>query len=441
MNEKFMIHNLFKNNSIKYFNENDPNLKGLQKEKLIYESPLIEKLPQKKGIYILLGGRQVGKTTLTKQWISLILKKTNPFSVCYLTGDIILDFNELLNHCLEAIENQKNKNETFYLIIDEVTYIKEWDRAIKFLADGGYIENAVVLITGSDSIVLKDAMLRFPGRRGNEDQYNFHLHPLSFKEAVDLKNINNSEITNEFLLKEWNEYLIHGGYLKAINEFVSELKIRKATLRTYSEWIRGDFIKNNKKEYTLKEIFKSILKRQCSQVSWNALSKELSTQHVATLISYLNMLESMGVIIILKALDQNKLSGAPKKAKKIHFLDPFIFHAINFWINPVEDPFQDQITKILKDISPALTESSAASHLKRIYEIYYIKTESEVDIAYLKNETFYPVEIKWGNQIRKKDLKQILKYSNSKIWSKLEKEEFCGVKNLFLPAQIYNLKP
>ena len=49
-----------------------------------------------------------------------------------------------------------------------------------------------------------------------------------------------------------------------------------------------------------------------------------------------------------------------------------------------------------------------------------IKSESEVDVAYLKDDTFWPVEIKWTNQLRPKDLKQISKYTNGLILTKSE---------------------
>lgn len=48
----------------------------------------------------------------------------------------------------------------------------------------------------------------------------------------------------------------------------------------------------------------------------------------------------------------------------------------------------------------------------------YIKADGEVDIAYIDRDKFWPVEIKWTNQIRQKDLKQIMKYPNGRILSK-----------------------
>ena len=38
-----------------------------------------------------------------------------------------------------------------------------------------------------------------------------------------------------------------------------------------------------------------------------------------------------------------------------------------------------------------------------------------MDIAYLQDETFFPVEIKWTTQIRPEELKQVMVYKNSLI--------------------------
>ena len=67
-----------------------------------------------------------------------------------------------------------------YLIIDEVTYIRHWDKAVKFLADAGQLEDITLMLTGSDMLILSEARMRFPGRRGVADKVDFHLYPLSF---------------------------------------------------------------------------------------------------------------------------------------------------------------------------------------------------------------------------------------------------------------------
>lgn len=92
--------------------------------------------------------------------------------------------------------------------------------------------------------------MRFPGRRGRADQVDFHLHPLTFAETVQIKGLTVKEMSKETnvdkLYKLFYDYLKHGGYLTAINDMARFGSILPATLRTtlrtYSDWIRGDVI-------------------------------------------------------------------------------------------------------------------------------------------------------------------------------------------------------
>ncbi|KJJ84824.1 putative ATPase [Candidatus Omnitrophus magneticus] len=121
--------------------------------------------------------------------------------------------------------------------------------------------------------------------------------PLSFREVVllrapelstlcdTIKNTPlNTEITNyeKFhgrLTEYLQEYLLHGGYLPAISEYLIKKTISKAIFDIYIQWIIGDILKHNKNENYLYEIFKGINTTYGSQISWNNISKHLSIEH------------------------------------------------------------------------------------------------------------------------------------------------------------------
>ena len=42
------------------------------------------------------------------------------------------------------------------------------------------------MLTGSDAVIIQEARMRFPGRRGKASQVDYHLYPLSFYELLDL---------------------------------------------------------------------------------------------------------------------------------------------------------------------------------------------------------------------------------------------------------------
>ena len=157
---------------------------------------------------------------------------------------------------------------------------------------------------------------------------------------------------------------------------------------------------------------------------------------------YVALLESMDVAFVQAAISEDKLSASPKKARKMMFTDPFIFHAIRAWLTPVKDPYKIQIEVALSDWkwSSRLAESCVACHYSRYYPTYYIKAKREVDVAYVSHNRIWPVEVKWTAQIRPKDLKQVVKYSNSRILTCSQRYgEIMGIHTEPLPIALFRL--
>ncbi len=153
---------------------------------------------------------------------------------------------------------------------------------------------------------------------------------------------------------------------------------------------------------------------------WRELVKALSIDHAHPAIDYVGLLESIDAVYVQAALIEDKLVGAPKKQRKFMFNDLFIYHAISAWLNPSKDPFNEQILPSIQnpELCWALVESCVVTHFRRHYEkTFYLKAEGEVNVAYVDKERFLPVEVKWTNQLRSKDLTQVLKYQNAQIWA------------------------
>lgn len=440
MKDDYTIHNLYWKD-IKEYEKYDPHLSKLQNLPFVYYSPLIKGIPiLTPGIYILTGGRQVGKTTVLKLIIKKLLEEDNlsPNQIFYLPCDTIENFSQLLFE-IDQFRQSMKSGQPFALLIDEITYVKDWVRAIKSLADAGFFKNGSVLLTGSDTCLLKNAMMEFPGRRGLADEQDFHLYPLSFYEYIALKSAAllphlqeaRKKFQNDFsiidlkldigianaLQENFNEYLLTGGYLLAINDYAKNKSISNATYKTYAQWIIGDVLKRGKNELYLNEIIKAVFLRLSKQVTWHSFASDLSIEHHQTLIDYVNLLVRMDVLVVLQAFREDKLRPAPKKAKKICFSDPFIFHALHGLVQGKETPYDLSLDLLSShsDIKNALIEGCVASLCRRKWEAYYIKAESEVDLVLVQADKFFPIEIKNTLALNSKDLKQILKYKHGLV--------------------------
>lgn len=92
--------------------------------------------------------------------------------------------------------------------------------------------------------------------------------------------------------------------------------------------------------------------------------------------------------------------------------------------------------------SGRIAEACAVTHLRRFFPTFYIKAEGEVDIAYVEGRRFKPVEVKWTQQLRPHDLKQIRKYGNARIWAKTwGTEDIQGIPVEPLTLALYRLGP
>lgn len=454
MDPRFFPHNSHREDSAGFARQ-DPQLRRLYRQPYQFRSEILEQLPvDTPGIFTLGGGRQIGKTTLLKQWMAdLLARGIAPRTIAFFSGELIDNHHSLLSLIQDQLDSMPTM-QLNYLIIDEVTYIDDWDKAVKYAADAGMLDQTVLVLTGSDLHFIQEARMRFPGRRGKADTADFHLYPLSFREFLSLKNnfpdlgsliVDPLSIESDMLdaiYREFDQYLVHGGYLTAINDLAEQQTIAPATLRVYSDWVRGDMLKRGKQEHYLREVLSAIIKRYTSQVTWNGLAGDLSIDHPKTVADYMGLLERMDVLFIQPALVEDKLTAAPKKARRLMFCDPFIFHAIRSWIEPVKDAFNEQIVPTIRDPvwASKLVEACVVTHHRRFFPTYYLKAGGEVDLAYVAQNRFWPVEIKWTNQLRPKDLKQIAKYPNGQIWGRSKHPgHINGVKSWPLPLKLLQL--
>ncbi len=456
MDPRFLPHNSHRE-SVREFPKRDPNLRQLSKLPLRYRSPLLDRLRTLgPGVYSLTGGRQIGKTTVLKQWMAELLRAgADPERLCYLAGELIDDHHSLVRLITEEAAGWEGRGPG-HLLVDEVTYIRDWDKGVKFLADAGTLEDVVLMISGSDSTLIQEARMRFPGRRGTSPIVDFHLGPLTFREYVDLAeripaagraslldpDRAITEETRRRVDAEFARYLAHGGYLRAINDMAEGDSIRPATFATYGDWIRGDVLKRGKQEHFLREVLAAIASRYGTQVTWNALSRDLSIDHPATVADYVSLLVSMDAVFVQSALVEDKLTAAPRKARRVMFTDPFILHAVRNWLRPDPDPFRTLVEPMLADPDwcGRIAEACAVTHVRRFHPTYYIKAEGEVDIAYVEGKRFKPIEVKWTQQLPPKDIKQIAKYGDGRIWARTwGTESIGGIRVEPLALALYRL--
>ncbi len=420
--------------------EDDKHISELKSKKYKWHPEILDEINLvPKNIYTLRGPRQIGKTTLCKLIIKSLLKKIDdPKAIFYASCDLLVDFKELVDLIKKYLEFSLSQNiKENYIFIDEVSSIKNWQKAIKFLVDSNELKNTALFLTGSHTLDIKHSIERLPGRVGRHGK-NILLLPLSFREFIELINPklskkikkiqkidqneikNNSPIAFENELKIlFNQYLITGGFPLSINEFFTHKKISDYIFEIYRQWIFGDIVKWGKQEKISKQIIRAAIKRQGSLISWDSFAKEAEIKSHKTVSAYIEDLENMFVFFILYYLDLSKKIVDYNKNKKVYFFDPFIYHIFNkiFYLKNY-------------DITPSLVESVVVSNISKFLHqkninvqdinenIFYWKNKKEVDIIVKYKDDIIPIEVKYQNKLSKDDYKSLYEFSKGIIATK-----------------------
>ncbi|MBS8122305.1 ATP-binding protein [Candidatus Vampirococcus lugosii] len=237
-------------------------------------------------IKIIVGARRVGKSfylfSIIKKLLELNKLKENQIFYInkeWLEYDDIQDYKDLNNYFLKWKKENKVGN-NFFLGIDEVQEIKDWQKFI--LSIWSSYPQSIIFITGSNSKLLsKDIGTNLRGRYISKK-----IFPLSLNEFSLFSNKN---IDNELLF----EYINYGG-LPAIN-FIDDLNIKLEYLKgVYNTIFVKDLLEyeNIRNTNLLKNIHKFLFKEFGNLINSKNISNFLKKENIKTSIeTILNYME------------------------------------------------------------------------------------------------------------------------------------------------------
>ena len=135
---------------------------------------------------------------------------------------------------LDYIESLISDDEPYYIILDEVQMLNEFEEVLNSLL---HISNADIYVTGSNSKFLsKDVITEFRGR-GDE----IHIYPLTFKEFM--------EAYEGDIYHGWAEYVVYGGLPLTVTMKTEEQKIHYLT-NLFQETYLKDIMERHRIEKT-----------------------------------------------------------------------------------------------------------------------------------------------------------------------------------------------
>ncbi|MCK5807990.1 ATP-binding protein [bacterium] len=256
-------------------------------------------------VILLLGARQVGKTTLLK-----LITKNRQKELLWLNGDEP-DIRNLLTNTTSTQLKTIIGNKTL-IVIDEAQRITNIGLTLKLIVDN--FSHVQLLVTGSSSLELANHLKEpLTGRK-----YEYNIYPISFSEMVEKHGF----LEERRLLEH---RMIFGCYPEVVTSPGEERKL--LNLLSDSYLYRDLFaLEGIKKPPLLEKILQALALQLGNEVSYNEIA-QLVGSNPTTVEKYIDLLEKSFVVFKLPSLSRN-LRNEIKKGKKIYFYDNGIRNSI-----------------------------------------------------------------------------------------------------------------
>lgn len=357
----------------------------------------------KKNIVLLLGSRQVGKTS-----VMLLLKnhfknqnvpeKTTPY--------FTLDDPAILNICSQGshafvkllISQTGESKGPIYCFLDEIQYLPDPSGFLKLLAD--QYPQIRLIVSGSSTLQIRQKFQdSLAGRK-----IIFEIYPLDFFEylrfkgklnLIDILNHQTDLQTLKFYASEFSQlyedFCIYGGYPEVVLEEAKDDRIQ-ILLDIYNSYIRKDI-----KDFARIEnphAFNNLLRLLALQIgnlsNVNSLTKDLKINRL-TLERYLFLLENTFIINRVPSFFTNRKKEIVKMPK-VYFEDTGLRNLIINNFNSFST--RSDLGEFLENA--VYSQISKTKHALHTIHFWRTQSKNEVDFIIRKTEQeLLPVEVKY----------------------------------------------
>ncbi|MDO4827390.1 MAG: ATP-binding protein [Bacteroidia bacterium] len=321
---------------------------------------------------VLLGPRQVGKSTLSK----MLLESRE--GVKWFTGDDPADREALTNVSLNKLKLIIGTSET--VVIDEAQKISGIGETMKLITD--HLPGVRLLATGSSSFQLTSEVGDSLAGRKRE----FKLFPVSFAEMVQHSGLIEEERSIPLRM-------IYGYYPEVVMNPGEERDILKELSDSY---LYKDILSLEKiaKGEKLVKLVQAIALQIGSQVSYNELAQTVGIDY-KTVEKYIDILEKCYIVFRLPSYSRN-LRNELKFSRKIYFYDLGVRNAVLGNFIPLDLRTKEEAGHLWENFM--IAERMKFNEYNRTFaKSYFWRTEQqkEVDLIEELDGKLRAFEFKW----------------------------------------------
>ena len=340
-------------------------------------------------VLLLIGPRQVGKTTLLKNILtSVSTEKKVQFWNCD-ESDVRQFLSEANSAKLKSFVGNSD-----FIVIDEAQRVKDIGLTIKLLHDS--FPNVQLAVTGSSSLDLSNSINEpLTGRK-----FEYNLFPFSTNELV-----NHTSMLEEMRLLK--NRLVYGFYPDVVNNPGEEKEILTNIVNSYLFKDVFEF-QDIRKSSVIEKLVQALALQVGSEVSFNELGNLLGIDTV-TVQRYVDLLEKAYVIFHIRSFSRN-VRNELKKSIKIYFYDNGVRNSVISNFSPVD--LRSDIGALWENFLISERIKNNAYHNKNA-KYYFWRTTQKQEIDFIEevDQNLFAYEFKYNP--KKANSKCPLTFSNN----------------------------
>lgn len=335
--------------------------------------PLIKGQCFKGKVILLLGARQVGKTTLLKN----LINEQNVDDVLFLNCDEPQNVSLLTNRNMREIQALVGDHR--FVVIDEAQRVDNIGLTLKLMVD--HLQDIQIIATGSSAFELRNRLNEpLTGRK-----FEYQMFPISTNEIwqtegyLDVIRL----FEHRLVYGSYPDILTHSGDARDLLNTLTDSYLYKDILSTDSL----------RKPDVLDKLLRALAYQVGSEVSYNELAQTVGTDN-KTVEKYIDLLEKCYIIFRLNGLSRN-LRSELKRAKKVYFYDNGVRNAIIQQFSPID--MRNDMGALWENFF--ISERMKFNHYSRHYcNTYFWRTNSQQEIDYIEecDGTMTAFEMKWN---------------------------------------------
>lgn len=341
----------------------------------MYLRTIEHRIKQKAGsgkAIVIVGARQVGKTTLIKS----ILQNQD---YLFLDADDPTVRGLLSSPNTEQIRTLIGNNKTIFL--DEAQRIPGIGLTLKIMTD--QFKDVQVYVSGSSSFDLGNALNEpLTGRK-----WEYELFPVTWEEFENKVGFLKSE-------QQLEDRLLYGFYPEVLNNQGNEKEVLKNLVNSY---LYRDILAYSDIRHPelLEKLLQALALQMGSEVSYNELAQTVGVNKI-TIQNYIEVLEKGYIVFRLRSFSRN-VRNEIKQNRKIYFYDNGIRNMIIGNFDPL-DLRQDK-GALWENflISERLKQNNYKDTFARMY-FWRTTQQQEIDFVEEMSGKIFGYEFKWKNK-------------------------------------------